>query len=130
MNHMKTLQKLAVLAVASALAAPAAAQLNLPIGKQKEVEKLSKNDISKEMLLKNGDIDKCKEEHKKKEPKVTGNLAARFAVGTDGKPTDISIVSTQFKNTTFATCLSDKIRGWTFSKAKEKSANYDLLAAF
>jgi hypothetical protein len=127
---MKTLQKLAVLAVASALAAPAAAQLNLPIGKQKEVEKLSKNDIAKEMVFKNGDIDKCKEEHKKKEPKVTGNLAARFAVAPNGTTTDISIVSTQFKGTTFATCLSDKIRGWTFTKAKEKSANYDLLAAF
>lgn len=92
---MKTLSKLAVLAVAAAFSAPAAAQLNLPLGKQKEVEKLSKNDISKEMVFKNGDIDKCKEEHKKKEPKVTGNLAARFAVAPNGTTTDVSIVSTQ-----------------------------------
>ena len=127
---MKTLSKLAVLAVAAAFCAPAAAQLNLPLGKQKEVEKLSKSDISKEMVFKNGDIDKCKEEHKKKEPKVTGNLAARFAVAPNGTTTDVSIVSTQFKSTTFANCLSDKIRGWTFTKAKEKSANYDLLASF
>lgn len=129
---MKTLSKLALLATATAaaFAAPAAAQLNLPIGKQKEVEKLSKNDIAKEMLFKKGDIDKCLEEHKKKEPKVNGNLAARFTVQPNGTTSDISIISTQFKSTTFATCLSDRIRGWTFTKAKEKSAAYDLLQTF
>lgn len=39
-------------------------------------------------------------------------------------------MSTQFKSTTFANCLSGKIRGWTFSKAKQKSDAYDLLQAF
>jgi len=127
---MKTQSRLAAVALAATFALPAAAQLSLPGMKQKEVDKLSKSDIGKEMLLKNGDIDKCKEEHKKKEPKVTGNLVVRFVVDTDGKPTDVQLVSTQFKGTTFATCLNDRIRGWSFSKGKQKSERYEMLQSF
>ena len=73
-----TTPKLAALAIAAAFAIPAYAQMSIPgVTKTKEVEKLSKSDISKEMLLKNGDIDACKNEAKKKEPKVSGNFAAR-----------------------------------------------------
>src|SRR5262245_26965410 len=111
--------QLAALATAAAFAVPAAAQLNLPIGKQKEVQKLSKSDIAKEMVFKKGDIDKCLEEHKKKEPKVTGTFAARFNVDTGGNTTDIQTVSTQ--TSAFGSCMQGKIKGWTFSKAKEKS---------
>ena len=128
--HMKAVAKLSALLVAAAFAAPVCAQMNLPLGKQKEVEKLSKSDISKAMLFNKGDIDKCKEEHQKKEPKVTGQLAARFTVETNGSTSGIAIVSTQFKSTTFATCLADKIRNWSFGKAKQKSDPYDLLQAF
>lgn len=127
---MKAVAKLSVLLVAVAFAAPVCAQMNLPFGKQKEVEKLSKNDIAKAMIFNKGDIDKCQDEHKKKEPKVTGQLAARFTVEPNGSTSGISIVSTQFKSTTFATCLGEKIRGWTFGKAKQKSDPYDLLQAF
>ena len=129
-RYMRTTARISALLVAAAFAAPAGAQLNLPLGKQKEVEKLSKNDIAKAMIFNKGDIDKCKDEHKKKEPKVTGQLAARFTVEPNGSTSGISIVSTQFKGTTFATCLGEKIRGWTFGKAKQKSDPYDLLQAF
>lgn len=114
--------------LAAALAAPASAQL--PFGRDKEVDKLSKNDIAKAMFFNKGDIDKCKDEHKKKEPKVTGNLIARFTVDTNGTTTNIGIVSTQFKSTTFATCLEGKIRDWKFGRAKQKSDPYDLLQSF
>ena len=126
-----TTAKLAALAVAAAFAIPAYAQMSIPgVTKTKEVEKLSKSDISKEMLLKNGDIDACKNEAKKKEPKVSGNLAARFKVNPDGTTTDITIVDTKLQSSAFATCLSNKIKGWTFTKAKQKSDNYDLVTAF
>ena len=127
---MKMMPKLAVAALAAALAVPAYAQLGLPGMKQKEVEKLSKSDISKELVFKKGDIDKCRDEHKKKEPKVTGTLAARFTVQPSGSTSDIIMVSSQFKGTTFASCLGEKIRGWSFSKAKEKSAPYELVQTF
>ena len=127
---MKTMPKLAVAALAAALAAPAYAQLSLPGQKQKEVEKLSKNDISKEMIFKKGDIDTCKDEQKKKDPKVTGNLAARFKVNPDGTTTDIAIVDSKLQSSAFGTCLTNKIKGWTFSKAKQKSDTYDLVTAF
>ena len=123
--------KLAALAVAAAFAIPAYAQINIPgVTKSKEVDKLSKSDISKEMIFKNGDIDKCKDEAKKKEPKVTGNFAARFKVNTDGTTTDIKVVDAKLQGTAFGTCMNDKIKGWTFTKAKQKSDNYDLVTSF
>jgi len=106
------------------------AQINLPFGKTKEPERLSKEDISAALVLKKGDFDKCREEHKKKEPTVSGKLLMRFAVEPSGKTTDITLVSTEFKNTTFDNCLSDAVKGWTFQKAKQKSAAYDLLQTF
>jgi hypothetical protein len=127
---MKTVAKVSALLVAAAFAAPLGAQMNLPGAKQKEVEKLSKGDISKAMVFNKGDIDKCKEEHKKKEPKVTGQLAARFTVEPNGSTSGITIVSSQFKGTTFATCLGDKIKNWSFNKAKQKSDPYDLVQGF
>lgn len=126
-----TTRKLALLAVAAAFAVPAYAQMSIPgVTKTKEVEKLSKTDISKEMLLKNGDIDACKSEAKKKEPKVSGNFAARFKVDTNGTTTDIKVVDAKLEGSAFGKCMQDKIKGWTFSKAKQKSDNYDLVTSF
>ena len=126
-----TTPKLAALAIAAAFALPAYAQMSIPgVTKTKEVEKLSKSDISKEMILKNGDIDSCKSEAKKKEPKVSGNFAARFKVNTDGTTTDIKIVDAKLEGSAFGSCMQNKIKGWTFSKAKQKSDNYDLVTSF
>jgi hypothetical protein len=125
---MKVLATTCTFLFAAALAAPVSAQL--PFGKDKEVDKLSKSDISKAMVFNKGDIDKCKDEHKKKEPKVTGNLAARFTVDTNGTTTNVVIVSSQFKSSTFATCLEGKIKDWKFGKAKQKSDPYDLVQSF
>ena len=125
-----TAPKFAALALAAAFAVPAYAQLSIPGMKTKEVDKLSKSDISKEMLLKNGDIDACKDEAKKKEPKVSGNFAARFKVDTNGTTTDIKIIDAKLQGSAFGTCMSNKIKGWTFTKAKQKSDNYDLMTSF
>jgi hypothetical protein len=105
-------------------------QVRLPFGKDKEVAKLSSADITKLLVLKKGDIDKCRDEHKKKEPSVSGKLVARFAVDTSGKTTDVVVVSTEFKGTTFEKCLNETIKGWTFTKAKEKSAPYEMPQTF
>src|SRR6185436_7278740 len=91
-DPMKTLPQLAALAVAAALALPAYAQLpGVPGMKQKEVEKLS-----------NSDIDKCKDEKKKKDPKMTGIISARFKVDTDGSPTEVKVVDP--KGSAFGQC--------------------------
>lgn len=88
---MTKLPRLTALAVATALALPALAQLNLPGMKQKEVEKLSKSDIAKELVFKKGDIDRCKEEHQKKEPKVTAiSPPASRSTRTARRPTSPS----------------------------------------
>ena len=126
---MKTLPKLAALTVAAALAAPVYAQLpGIPGMKQKEVDKLSKSDIAKEMVFKNGDIDKCKEEQKKKDPKASGILSARFKVDTDGSTTEVRVVDP--KGTVFGQCLERTVKGWKFSRAKQKSDNYDVSTTF
>jgi hypothetical protein len=127
---MRAAFRIAVGAVLAAFAFPAFAQLSLPSLGSKEVQKLSKGDITKELLLKNGDLDKCRDEHKKKQPKVTGKLVARFAVDKSGSTTDMAVVSSEIKGTTFEKCLTEAIRGWTFSKAKEKSAPFDLPQTF
>ena len=121
---------LTAFALASALALPAAAQLSLPGMKQKEVEKLSKSDIAKELLFKKGDIDACKDEQKKKDPKGTGNLVVRFKVNPDGSTTEVGFVDSKMKSPPLATCLQEKARKWTFSKAKQKSDAYELVQAY
>lgn len=128
---MKTLPKLAALAVASALVLPAYAQLpKLPGQKEKEVEKLSKSDIAREMVFKKGDIDACKDEARKKEPKVSGNLAVRFKVNTDGSTTDIQVVDPKLQNSAFGQCVGNKVRGWKFTRARQKSDTYDMVQSF
>jgi hypothetical protein len=112
------------------LAAQASGQIRLPIGKEKEVARLSSADITTALVFKKSEIDRCRDEHRKKEPKVSGKLVARFAVDTSGRTTDLAVVSTEFKGTTFEKCLTEAIRGWTFSKAKEKSAPYELVQTF
>jgi hypothetical protein len=127
---MQLLTKVIALAFMLAGTTQAVAQLNLPFGNQKEVDKLSKLDISKVVLFATSDINKCRDEHKKKEPKVSGKLLARFTVEPSGKTSGITIVSTEFKGTTFAKCLSGLIGDWTFPKSKVKSAPYDLPQTF
>jgi hypothetical protein len=127
---MRAAPRFAIGAALAAFAFPAFAQLSMPSMGGKEVQKLSKTDITTELLLKNGDVDKCRDEHRKKQPKVTGKLVARFAVDKSGRTTDIAVVSSEIKGTTFEKCLTEAIRGWTFSKAKEKSAPYDLPQTF
>ena len=122
--------KVSTLAFMMACTTPAVAQLNLPFGSQKEVDKLSKVDISKVVLFATGDINKCRSEHKKKEPKVSGKLVARFTVDPSGKTSNINIVSTEFKGSTFAKCLTRLIGDWSFPKSKQKSAPYDLPQTF
>ncbi|MBL0123355.1 MAG: AgmX/PglI C-terminal domain-containing protein [Betaproteobacteria bacterium] len=122
--------KVSTLAFMMACTTPAVAQLNLPFGSQKEVDKLSKVDISKVVLFATGDINKCRSEHKKKEPKVSGKLVARFTVDPSGKTSNINIVSTEFKGSTFAKCLTGLIGDWSFPKSKQKSAPYDLPQTF
>jgi hypothetical protein len=127
---MQFFTKVIALAFMLAGATQAAAQLNLPFGNQKEVDKLSKADISKVVLFATLDINKCRDEHKKKEPKVSGKLVARFTVEPSGKTSGITIVSTEFKGTTFAKCLSGLIGDWTFPKSKQRSAPFDLPQTF
>lgn len=127
---MHVFTKVIALAFMMACTTPAVAQLNLPFGNQKEVDKLSKVDISKVVLFATGDINKCRSEHKKKEPKVSGKLVARFTVEPSGKTSGINIVSTEFKGSSFAKCLTGLIGDWSFPKSKQKSAPYDLPQTF
>jgi hypothetical protein len=127
---MKLLSTFGALACALACSTQAVAQFNLPLGNQKEIEKLSKAQISQVVLLANSNLDKCRSEHKKKEPKVSGKLVARFTVEPSGKTSGISIISTEFKGSTFAKCLSGVIGDWKFPKSKQKSDPYELPQTF
>ena len=53
-----------------------------------------------------------------------------FKVDTDGSPTDVKIVDAKFQGTAFGQCMERTIKGWKFSKAKQKSDNYDLATQF
>jgi hypothetical protein len=127
---MQSFTKVIALVFIMACTTQASAQFNLPFGNQKEVDKLSKTDISQVVLFATSDINKCREDHKKKEPKVSGKLVARFTVEPSGKASGITIVSTEFKGTTFAKCLTGLIGDWTFPKSKQKSAPFDLPQTF
>ncbi len=127
---MQLVTKVIALVFMTVCTTPAVAQLNLPFGNQKEVDKLTKADITKVVLFATGDINKCRGEHKKKEPKVSGKLLARFAVEPSGKTSGVTIVSTEFKGTTFAKCLTGVIGDWSFPKSKQRSAPYDLPQTF
>ena len=73
-------------------------------------EKLSKKDITAQLALKQGDLDKCRDQHKKKEPKVTGKLVARFTVDASGRTTNVGVLSTEFKGSTFEKCVTAAIK--------------------
>jgi hypothetical protein len=136
-NREKPAMRYAIRTIAATVAATfalgASAQLSLPsnpLGGGKEKENLSKSDINLVVLSNKSAIDKCQDEHKKKEPKVSGNLLVRFEIEPSGKTSKVSTVSTQFKGSTFEKCVSDQIRNWTFPKHKNKGKPIDQAYSF
>ncbi|MBS1150051.1 MAG: hypothetical protein H6Q89_1749 [Myxococcaceae bacterium] len=61
---------------------------------------------------------RCVEEHRKRQPGVSGKLVLRWKITAAGKVFDVEVVSTEFKDTYVAGCISALAKSWIFPKHK------------
>ena len=128
---MHPFAKFSAALAAAAFVSLAQAQLNLPNPMStKEKESLSKTDINLVLASNKSAIDNCQAEHKKKEPKVTGQLVLRFDIETSGKTSNIKALDTKLGNTTFGNCATKVVREMSFPKHKQKGKPVDQVFSF
>ncbi|XXF80471.1 adventurous gliding motility protein GltJ [Myxococcaceae bacterium GXIMD 01537] len=89
-------------------------------GGAKVLEKLAQSDVMQVVLTNKPAILKCVNDHKAKDPGVTGKLVMRWTILTSGKTTAISCQSPEFKSTYMAKCIGDLVKTWTFPKHQKQ----------
>jgi hypothetical protein len=128
---MHSFAKFSAALALAAFASAASAQFNLPNPlSSKEKESLSKTDINLVLASNKSAIDNCQAEHKKKEPKATGQLVMRFEIEPSGKTSNIRAVDTKLGNSTFGNCVTKVVREMSFPKHKQKGKPIDQVFTF
>ncbi|MFT3839609.1 MAG: VIT domain-containing protein [Myxococcaceae bacterium] len=75
--------------------------------------------IMQVVLSHKAELAQCADVQHKKDPKLTGKLVMRWRILANGKTSEISVVSEEFKGTPFATCLGALIKTWVFPKSAQ-----------
>ncbi|MBI3185600.1 MAG: adventurous gliding motility protein GltJ [Myxococcales bacterium] len=82
-------------------------------------ESLGQSDIMQVVLSNRSALARCAEEHRKKEPGVSGTLVMRWTVQPSGRTSNVSVVSQEFKATYMAACIGGLVKSWNFPKHKK-----------
>lgn len=93
-------------------------------------ESLGQSDIMQVVLANKGDIVKCVNEMKAKEPGISGKLVMRWTILTSGKTSSVSVRTAEFKDTHMARCMTGLVRGWTFPRHKVAGGPIDFPFTF
>jgi predicted Zn finger-like uncharacterized protein len=81
-------------------------------------DSLGQSDILDVVMGNKTALAKCVQEMHSKEPGVTGKLVMKWAIGTNGKVSNVSVQSEEFKSTYLAQCVGGLIKSWSFPKSK------------
>lgn len=77
-------------------------------------DRLGQSDIMQVVLSNKAAIVKCVEQQKQKDPGVNGKLVMRWTVRTNGRTSNVSCQTSEFKSTVMASCIGGLIKGWKF----------------
>ncbi len=81
-------------------------------------ETLGQSDVMEVVLSHKAELAKCAADQHLRDPKLTGKLVMKWTILTSGRVGAVEVVSTEFKSTYMATCLSNLIRHWVFPPHK------------
>lgn len=79
-------------------------------------EKLNESDIFQVVLGNKPALVRCVEEQRKKEPGVSGTLMMQWTIQTNGRTSNVRVLTDEFKNSYMATCMGGLIKRWSFPK--------------
>jgi hypothetical protein len=85
-------------------------------GSGDSLERLGQSDIVAVVLANKPALGKCREEHLKRHPDLTGRMVMRWTIQTNGRTSGVSVQSDEFKSSYAATCFSGLIKGWAFPR--------------
>jgi hypothetical protein len=89
--------------------APGSASSDLP-------DALGQSDIMSVVVQNKSSILGCVGEQKKRDPSLSGRMVMRWQIHANGRTSNISCQSDEFKGTPLASCLAGLIKTWTFPK--------------
>jgi predicted Zn finger-like uncharacterized protein len=83
-------------------------------------ESLGQSDIFEVVVANKSSLVKCADEQRKKEPGTSGKLVMRWTIQTNGRATNVSVVTEEYKSTYFAGCVGGLIKTWVFPRHKQQ----------
>ncbi len=83
-------------------------------------ESLGQSDIMEVVLGNKSALSKCVEEQRKKDPATTGRLQMKWTIQTNGRTSNVSVASEEFKGTLIANCVGQLIKSWQFPRHKKQ----------
>lgn len=83
-------------------------------------DELGTSDIMEVVAANRGQLIKCVEEQRKKDPGTTGKLLMKWTIQTSGRTSNVGVVSEEFKGTPIAGCVGTLIKGMQFPKHKKQ----------
>ena len=95
------------------MTAPGGASSDVP-------DTLGQSDIMSVVVQNKPSIMGCVSEQKKRDPSLSGRLVMRWQIHTNGKTSNVSCQSDEFKATPLASCLAGLIKTWTFPKHRSQ----------
>ena len=79
-------------------------------------ESLGQSDIMQIVVSNKSSILGCVADQKKRDPSLSGRIVMRWSIQTNGRTSNISCQSDEFKGSPVASCIGGLIKGWTFPK--------------
>ncbi len=83
-------------------------------------ESLENSDIIEGVSSHKPDLASCVQKQKAADPSLSGKLVMKWQIQTNGRTSNISVTSEEFKGTPIAKCIGDLIKTWTFPKHKKQ----------
>jgi len=93
-------------------------------------DEITMGDVTETVVANRGALAKCAEEQRKREPNVNGKLVMRFTVLTSGKPSNVGLVTDEFKGSYMAQCVAGVIKGMTFPRSKKQADAFQFPFKF
>ena len=79
-------------------------------------ESLGQSDIMQIVVSNKSSILGCVADQKKRDPSLSGRIVMRWSIQPNGRTSNISCQSDEFKGSPVASCIGGLIKGWTFPR--------------
>ena len=101
-----------------------------PPGSADIPERLGSSDIMSVVLSNKPAIQKCGHEQKAKDPGVSGKLVVRWTVKTNGRTSNVAVLTDEFRSTYIASCITGLVKSWKFPAHRVQGDPVDFPFTF